>query len=195
MLERIFDFMPSLIVMIFILILIRVINWLSNRLYGAKSKDFDWSFEHFFKMFWLTKGIRTCARAPVLEEMLYRLPIIILFPKLTIYACIGIVISSVLFAVAHWGNFPEEKTSTRLKCLIVPLIIGLLFGFCGVLTQTVWLVVIMHSIWNLLCTSTEYIIFRQKIIDIKNNPERLAQLRDSFYRKENLSPPAENING
>ncbi len=193
--ERMLDFTPSLVAMIFIFILLAGINWLAERLYGKKSKDAEWCFENFFKMFWLTKGIKTCVKAPVFEEMLFRLPIIILFPVLTVYAGIGIALSSVLFAALHWYNFPEKKAPERLMSLIPFLILGIICGLSGILLQTVWIAVIAHFMWNLFCTEAHYIILRQNLVDIKNNPERLAQLKDSLNRKNNLSPPAENING
>lgn len=113
MVEKLVSFLPPIIVLLFIVVILLCFSRLIvSRLFDKeKLKDPEyvaqWSKEHKLKTI-LISTLSISLYAPALEELIFRAPLIIIFDTVAGYAWIGILVSSVVFAVIHlFGKFSE----------------------------------------------------------------------------------------
>ena len=101
---------------------------------------------------------------PPAEEIVFRLPLLILFESLTPGAWAGILLGGVLFGLVHmWSIHITITASPRIPFInvssdvsgkndvllyFVALIFSVLVGWITVLTQTLLWAVLIHVVWN-----------------------------------------------
>jgi len=105
---------------------------------------------------------------PAMEEVLFRLPLIVLFDEVSTISWVGIVASALIFGALHLKDSfvekvlqkkEEEITSvpiTKKRKLVKSLsgfgvitLLGCLFGFFAVQTDGLLKPFLLHAIWNL----------------------------------------------
>lgn len=117
--------------------------------------------------------------APCVEELVFRAPLLILFPVLNQSAWYGIMVSSILFGLMHWsGNLEQNsiivhggKTETNdlakerekleienkaqivfAKCfrVVATTLAGVWFGYLAISHQSLWWSMGAHALWNFI---------------------------------------------
>ncbi len=117
--------------------------------------------------------------APTAEELFFRAPIIVMFPDMGGHAWTAILISAVLFSLAHIreknlgvneilntktlnDNLNEreqqaeqtlDRSEKRLRMVFrlgATFVLGVIAGYFGVKHQSLWLAIGIHSLWNLV---------------------------------------------
>ena len=191
--ERLFEFAPSFGILLLIIITTFLFYGMTCLLYGKKSFNNKWYQKNFLKVYCLTEGLESCVLAPAAEEMIFRLPIIFLFPQMTVVAGIAIAISSIIWGAVHWSNYAGEKTSHRIAKMMVIAISGILYGVIGVLLQTIWIPVALHVAWNLSCCVGEYIEDKNRLDQLMKELEAAelvqAEVNCDFPPDYSADPP------
>jgi membrane protease YdiL (CAAX protease family) len=102
--------------------------------------------------------------APLGEELLFRTILLLLFPSLSIWACIVITVFAVGFGAIHWKAqlalvaeelraWSEERDSKvrkvhRILATSFTFVLGLLCGVTAVYYQSLWIALAIHVGWN-----------------------------------------------
>jgi membrane protease YdiL (CAAX protease family) len=185
MIEKLVSFLPAIIVLSsIVVILLCLYRFIPARLLDKeKLKNLkyavQWSKEHKLRIVLMTILVAGLY-FPALEELIFRAPLIVIFDTLSGHAWIGILVSSVLFAVVHYsGKFavtgfeamkemsianrePEErvdrfesKRENFIKVikwgrLISSFLIGILLGYLAIKYQSLYLCFGVHAAWNLV---------------------------------------------
>src|SRR3989339_155617 len=76
--------------------------------------------------------------APIFEELIFRMPLIIFFDSLSNVSWIFIILSSILFALMHQKNF----------ILLATFILGIVAGCVGIKYQSLYYTSFAHFAWN-----------------------------------------------
>ena len=105
--ERILAFLPSLAIIAGITACAFALFHALNRKYGKQSESVAWQKEHrgFLS---LVSLLQSFIIAPFLEELLFRAPLLVLFPGLSSNAWLGILGSACLFSLIHWPKSKEK---------------------------------------------------------------------------------------
>jgi uncharacterized protein len=111
--------------------------------FGAYSVDAVGSWRDLSNIF--ATMLPKIATGALIEELLFRLILLRLLERSfgTIWA---LVISSLLFGLAHVGN----AGATPAISILLGLELGLLFGAAYLLTRRIWLCAALHLSWNFL---------------------------------------------
>jgi len=100
--ERIYVFLPSVLVLVCIAGAMRLyLKWVINR-FGDNFKSVEWHKRNQWKVGWTVGLPSILVWAPAEEELIFRAPLIIACSTLSSVAWYGVFISSVLFALMHW---------------------------------------------------------------------------------------------
>jgi membrane protease YdiL (CAAX protease family) len=78
-----------------------------NRKYGKQSGSVAWQKEHLGFLA-LVGILNNFIIAPFFEELLFRAPLLLLFPSLAGKAWLGILFSAVAFSLIHWPKSKEK---------------------------------------------------------------------------------------
>lgn len=92
--------------------------------------------------------------APVIEEFIFRATLVVFFDSLTFWAWTGIVFSAVIFSAMHWQN--NLFLSDRIINCLLALGVGMMAGFLGVWSQSIWICVLVHFTCNLFVAVLGY---------------------------------------
>ncbi|MBI2064526.1 MAG: CPBP family intramembrane metalloprotease [Candidatus Yanofskybacteria bacterium] len=101
MIERFFQFLPSMAVLASIAIVTLIYRRLVSRRFRERMKSIKWCKENQWKIIWLIVVPFYCVRAPFAEELIFRAPLIVIFSDLSGNAWLGIWISGLLFSSVH----------------------------------------------------------------------------------------------
>jgi hypothetical protein len=101
---------------------------------------------------------------PLLEELIFRTPLLVLFPTLSITAIVSITAVAIGFALLHWKSqvaFAAEDlmawaenrdvrttNSLRLMTVCIIFVLAMICGVAVVATQSLWVAGIIHGYWN-----------------------------------------------
>ncbi len=102
--ERVFLFLPSMLVIALIGLLARFYARSQLKKFGNNVNNLEWMRKNkfAFEMKFGSPLLYICA--PTIEELLFRAPLIILFSSVTSHAVLGITASAVLFGLMHIFN-------------------------------------------------------------------------------------------
>lgn len=106
MIERLRFFLPSMIVLGIIALVTRIYIAILYKRMGEKLKSIEWLKDNEKKALLLVALPLQVLWAPSFEELVFRAPLIVIFPAISSKAWIGIWISSILFVFIHWFNKP-----------------------------------------------------------------------------------------
>lgn len=138
--ERIYEFLPSIIMLICIAVVALFCSALvpRSRCYVSVIGDEEEQSQPELGIIHLVWA------APAVEELIFRAPLIIAWSAMSTNAWYGIFVSTILFALAH---LPMVKK--RIMIIgVIPL--GILTGYYGILYQSIWVSVGIHMLWNSL---------------------------------------------
>ena len=180
--ERILLFLPSILIIGGIAIITYAyLKWITKK-FGDDLKSVSWIKENKLKISLLIGAPNAYIFAPALEELVFRVPLIIAFGELSPVAWYGIVASSILFSLLHWfgskismfdifvaeengenesDNLEDESTRLSLTMkkqiklrkvlnVLCTIPVGILSGYLGIKYQSIWICVVIHSLWNLI---------------------------------------------
>lgn len=121
-----------------------------------------------------------CIVIPIEEELVFRLPIIIIFSAISFGAWIGIFISAACFAIEHFAKFVRvpslffalEKSehtgyetirlNTTTKQIIRIILVfssGILIGYYGIENQSILVSVGIHMAWNIVVMIFPFVLW------------------------------------
>ncbi len=100
--ERILQELPSFALLAVIAFALKFYFKRFDKRFEKQLKSIRWQIENKTKVSWFYSTPRTLLYAPTCEELLYRVPLLILFSELSVFAWIGIVISSFAFGLEHY---------------------------------------------------------------------------------------------
>jgi len=180
-LERLLDFLPQIIVLFTIGVASIVASKILEKLWlkgiaKDKRKMIEWCKENKLKA---AVGfiIGAYLYAPTVEELIFRAALIVIFPAISGYAWLGIILSGLAFGLLHAfddyvkifktslavGNPKHENESVteESKAKINGKVIriyrgistggmGILIGYFGIKYQSLYLASAIHAGWNLL---------------------------------------------
>lgn len=102
MAERLALFLPSIIILTCIALVTFIYLKLVVRRFGENLKSVVWCEKNQRKVIFYLAMPAQVVWAPVAEELIVRAPLIVIFPVVSGYAWIGIIVSSVIFASVHY---------------------------------------------------------------------------------------------
>ena|SRR3989344_3700349 len=102
MIDRIMQFLPSILVIASIAISTFIYLKVVIKKIGPAWKSVEWHSKNKWKVIWLVGAPAVNVWAPTAEELIFRAPIIIAFGTMSSSAWIGILISSAVFGAIHW---------------------------------------------------------------------------------------------
>lgn len=176
--ERVLHFLPSLLIVsgvsLFMIFYHGVLlpRWLGKE--NTKNEVWmkEWRRKNKLKSFFMISAPLLYVYAPFFEELIFRAPIIIAFPIISDYAWLGIIISSIAFAITHsskkyavkiadeslYGSpkaivdYSRESLIKKVRVvrLFSSFISGTLAGYFGIAYQSLYVSVGVHMAWNLL---------------------------------------------
>ncbi len=145
--DRFLLFFPEAVVLTVVAGVAYVCTYLLNQYY--KQKTFMWGVFHFRTIYWTTTGVKLCLINGTIEEVLFRLPLIVGFTALSMHAWVAVIISSLLFAICHWNVFPELTLGQKLRYLIKVFAFGVIVATFGIYYQSLLLCAYIHIGTNL----------------------------------------------
>lgn len=176
--ERIYTFLPSIVILICVAIATRLYLWWIAKRFGKNLKSVNWHKKNELKVASMFGTPLIYIFAPALEELIFRAPIIVAFSTVSSVAWYGILASSGLFALAHWrgkkvwmpeildGNHKSDDVAEEINRLhaeagkmimvrkashvIVTLFLGILAGYYGIKCQSLWVAFGIHVAWNIV---------------------------------------------
>jgi len=102
--ERIFTFLPSILVIACIAgVTLLYLKWIVKR-FGDNFKSVEWQEKNKWKVFWMVGVPLRGLWAPFAEKLIFRAPIIIAFSAMSSFAWYGVLASSCLFSLLHWSG-------------------------------------------------------------------------------------------
>lgn len=103
--------------------------------------------------------------APLREELLFRAPLLLL-PALSYLSVVLVLCSAAIFSYIHWNGhlvFVREKLLSwaedraaktekwhRITSVCFTFVLGLICGLAVVYTQSIWVAILIHMLWNYL---------------------------------------------
>lgn len=168
--------LPTLAIVAGIIVFFYLYFLAIKRHYGDSLNSIDWVTTNARKLFFLISLPAVCVQAPIVEELIYRLPLILILDSTSEYRWTWTIAASVLFSLVHLPDnkflagvkisqtktmesddleAEADKIQTSLKTRIVRAVavfpLGLLTGYFAVSTQSIWPSIAIHAIWNFLC--------------------------------------------
>jgi membrane protease YdiL (CAAX protease family) len=146
----------------------------------------------------LSRFFDTVVAGPVEEEFWFRLPLILIFSQLGLWAYVGITVSAGLFALVHNAQGNLESVSWSIANIkkiwartVWQYVLGTLFGVVAVYSHSILLAVLLHALWNFLIwiglqwtmVHNETVPIRLKVIFCEWYAIRLRWLRFKYARK------------
>lgn len=154
------------------------VRWVVKKIGLQNLNSAQWVKDNLFKVSLLVGTPVGNVLAPTAEELLFRAPIIVMFPDLGGFAWMGILISAGIFSLLHikeknLGIFEVlnakngddsliekenqvekglDRAERRLRIvfrLAATFILGIIAGYFGIKHQSLWLSIGIHSLWNL----------------------------------------------
>ena len=211
--ERIYTFLPSVLVLICIAgATVLYLIWITNRFGGNLKSVNRWI------VIWTVDVPLINVVVPAAEELVFRAPLIIAFSAVSSVAWYGIFASSALFALLHWDVnkiwpefLPSRKNDARKDdvvtevnrlhqekdkmiimrkvCKVVcALTLGILAGYYGIKYQSIWMAFGIHSVWNLIVT-----IFLVSISYLSDRAKRNRECRNSSSRNNQQASETRSI--
>lgn len=171
-------YLTSLIALISTVYLHYLVAWV-----GPSFWDGSWIHTHPAKSTLLFVVPAALIWAPTMEELLFRLPLLLLFERMDTWAQVGVIVSSVLFGACHALFYdtcpgfvirpvpivlsPREYRQMRRQ-IIVSTLGGLTIGTATVLSQRLWVPIVAHAIWNvsllaLVIVAQAWVQFRRPV--------------------------------
>ncbi|MDP3770051.1 MAG: CPBP family intramembrane metalloprotease [bacterium] len=178
--EKIYAFLPSIVILACIAGVTFVYVKLVIRRFGDDFKSIEWREKNKWKLTWMVGTPMSNVFAPTAEELIFRAPLIIAFSTMSSAAWYGLFASSVLFAMAHWRGkkismqdilsvqdneksddlkrevnqfYQEHRKEIMMRKIlnvVFTLPLGILAGYYGIMYQSIWLSSGIHLVWNLI---------------------------------------------
>lgn len=91
---------------------------------------------------------------PLIEEAIFRGPVLWFVEKSQYgYALVALIISSVIFALAHLGSYGKYQDGSDLKktksSIYNTIVGGIFYGTLVIVTGSLWPAIFLHVIWNI----------------------------------------------
>jgi len=164
MLGRIIHFLPEVIVLLIIFAAALLYATLcKSKIEKAEEEKILSEQELDLKVFMHIMLPQVLITGPILEELIFRLPLIIMFERITWFSIVGAVISAFLFSFSHLLSsihflednissiFQRKMSADKIETSIQTMFYGFIFGFYGIEFQSIAYCAIIHSFLNLLC--------------------------------------------
>ena len=180
--ERIDIFLPSVLIISCIALITFLYIRIVRKCLGVNLKSVEWNKENLWKSALMIGTPILNLGAPAVEELIFRAPLIIIFDSISSTAWYGILISSLLFGLAHFfgkkvsmsdlfsarENNENESDDVqaetdrihkklgkiilarRIFHVFVTFLAGIVFGYYGIVYQSIWVSFGLHSLWNLI---------------------------------------------
>jgi len=106
--ERLIQFLPSLVILVGIVVTISLylayfLKWSDRKDIADDAVWIAWVKTKKIRLMSLLAGILNLnIRTPIMEELIFRAPLIVVFSKLSGYAYLGLGLFGILFAVTHY---------------------------------------------------------------------------------------------
>lgn len=177
MLERIKEFLPQLLPILGIAAATFIYLRIMRRRYRERMKSIKWIAENKWKLEFLLRSPSGFVWVPIVEELIFRAPIIICFGFLSFSAWAAIVGSALAFGLTHYSG--KKLTLTEVleivkngKCLTIDQVVkdkktmlnwrrwsqiilaasmSIISGWLGIKHQSIWLSVGIHAAFNIFC--------------------------------------------
>lgn len=157
MIERFLAFAPSMGTILALALGTTIYLRLSCKSLEELFKDEESRKRNRSKIFWRITFPLINVNGPLWEELVFRAPLVLLFPVVSNSAWLGIGLSSIAFGSTHWSQNYGTKFETKKEEFWAGLahtaITGILGAFCGyyaIKHQSVWIAVGLHALWNLI---------------------------------------------
>jgi len=118
----------------------------------------EWTVSNKSRVFWLLCVPWCCFYASLLEEMIFRAPLVILFVRPSLGFWGVAVILNLLFSLCHWFLYKNPLQF----CLT--LLWGPIASFVGVVYQSLWLPILIHAAYNLIILVLAVLILRKHTV-------------------------------
>lgn len=175
--ERIYTFLPSILILVCIVGTTRLYVWLIIRQFGDNFNNFEWRDKNRCKVILTVSipwGVLMC---PALEELIFRAPLIIIFEKMSSLAWYAVFASGVIFWLTHLIWIPNklftrknfnyknikltidpkllrEENKRFVRFVVIKLIssmpVAIPAGYYGIRYQSIWIAFGIHLVWNLI---------------------------------------------
>lgn len=155
--QRILEFLPSALIVWFVQFACQIYLQVGKMLWcgnTARMRQFQlFSFQDvseapdFNKAFFRLGLPFTLIASPCIEELLFRLPIILLHRNISSTAWISITISTMLFSLLHYHS--RKTKHAKIMSAASSFIIGVAAGYLGIKYQSLWASIAFHAAWNL----------------------------------------------
>lgn len=109
MIERIAMHAPSFVLLLTIGLLVRHLNRSYYLKHKEDSKSIQWVHDNVKVLVVRRYVFRGVIIHPILEELIFRMPLIILFGELSLTAWVAIIISSIVFSITHLLNAERDE--------------------------------------------------------------------------------------
>jgi len=173
MVERLMDLLPSIIVLFIVAVssfgffetaISRCIRDQDHNKFEAFQR---WAKDNRKKAYFAFHLPTLLLFSPSKEELMFRVPLLVLFGSISALAWLGIIMSAMAFSLVHYSsplndpifeatskNEDEDKKRGLRKIkrarAMISLIFGIMIGYLGVRYQSLWLCASIHASWNLV---------------------------------------------
>lgn len=193
--QRFLLFLPSVMGLFIIALVVLLPALLLYSRYSLNMKNPEWRKQNYWKIFWLGIIPDVIIIGPAIEEIIFRLPLVILFNSLTVMCWWGIGLMATLFATVHWfmqafdnydGEYltslslqtrkPVNFKSKKMKLIRVAsaFLTGLGCGFFTIKFQSLWISFFVHAQWNTLAVILEMVNVYIKNLSYKKKQSQHA---------------------
>ncbi len=166
---RLVDLIPQ----IFVISSVAIVGFYLSKRFGSSADTPEDRVANWFielKRF----GTNAMIAAPSKEELLFRAPLVIVFGELSPTAWAMILYGAMIFGLMHlnvlhsylFTKLPATTLRYRIQRalhLTQTSILGVVCGYCGVASHSLWLPVLVHTLWNTgitivqgICAASEY---------------------------------------
>ena len=156
--QRIYFFLPTISIITGIWVLLSTYIALFLAFCIPRRNITEWTVSNKSRVFWLLCVPWCCFYASLLEEMIFRAPLVILFVRPSLGFWGVAVILNLLFSLCHWFLYKNPLQF----CLT--LLWGPIASFVGVVYQSLWLPILIHAAYNLIILALVVLILRKHTI-------------------------------
>lgn len=113
----------------------------------------------------------SCLSSPFIEEILFRLPLILLFDSLNSTAIVVSILVSLFFGYLHKDNYeiraktygtPIPNKTIRIYSVIIITLLSCILSVFAIQYQSLWIPILIHLAWNIFHIVSAFFIVLRK---------------------------------